>query len=41
MNLEQAMNIIENVCAKALGTLADHKAIQEALEIIKTALKKD
>lgn len=37
MNLEQAVKIITEVCAKAVGNLQDHQVIQQALKVITDA----
>ena len=39
MTLDQALEIISQVCSKAVGNLADHQAIQKALAAITEALK--
>ena len=38
MNLEEAMKIIEDVCAAFNGPLQSHQTIQQALIVIKSAL---
>lgn len=40
MNIEQALQIIEQVCASHRGTRQDHVMIQQALETIKAAVTK-
>jgi hypothetical protein len=39
MKTEDAIKIMEQIAAKTVGTLADHQAIQQALQVIKEALK--
>jgi hypothetical protein len=39
MSLDQALEIISQVCSKAVGNLADHQAIQKALGVITDAVK--
>jgi hypothetical protein len=38
MSKEEALRILENVCAAHVGTLKDHQAIQTALMVVKTEL---
>lgn len=35
MNLEQALNVLAEACAKFVGNLADHQAIQTALSVVR------
>lgn len=37
MKLEEALNIVAQVCSEFRGTLKDHQTIQEALQVIKLA----
>jgi hypothetical protein len=41
MTKEQALKIIEAVCAKFVGTLQDHMQVQEALKVIKEEKKEE
>jgi len=41
MELEQALNIVSDICGRFQGNLQDHQNIQGALEVIKKALKED
>lgn len=34
MKLEEALNLIKNVCANFRGTLQDHQALQQAIQIV-------
>jgi hypothetical protein len=36
MNKDEAMKVLESVCAKFVGNLEDHKLIQSALSVIKS-----
>lgn len=36
MNKEEAWKIVDSVCAKFVGNLEDHKAIQTALQVLKS-----
>ena len=38
MNQEQALKVLTDVCAKFVGNLADHQAIQVALKTITDCL---
>lgn len=40
MSKEEALRILENVAANAVGNLKDHQAIQTALLVIKNELAK-
>lgn len=41
MKLEEALNIINVVCAKFIGTRQEHQTIDQALMIIKANLKEE
>lgn len=34
MKLEEALNLIKSVCANFRGTLQDHQALQQAIQVI-------
>lgn len=38
MDPKDALAILEQVAAKHLGTLADHQAIQQALDVVRALL---
>jgi phosphoribosyl 1,2-cyclic phosphodiesterase len=40
MTKEQAINLLSQVCSIYRGTLEEHKALQEALEVIKNLEEK-
>ena len=35
MNKQEALNVVAQACAAFKGTLGDHQAIQQALEVLK------
>jgi hypothetical protein len=39
MTKEEALKVLENVCAKFVGNLEDHKLIQTALQVVKSEEK--
>jgi hypothetical protein len=39
MNKEQAISLLEQVCAIYKGTLQEHQQLQQALQVIKTEEK--
>jgi hypothetical protein len=41
MTKEEALKVLENVCAKFMGNLEDHKVIQTALQVVKSEEKPD
>lgn len=40
MSLEDALQLITNICSDFKGTLKDHQMIQQALSVIKDSLTK-
>jgi hypothetical protein len=41
MDKQQAWNLMTQVCANYRGTIEEHKALQQALEVLKPEVKKD
>lgn len=41
MEIEQALELLKRVCSEFKGNLADHQAIQQALQIVEKAVKQD
>lgn len=39
MKLEEALNLLKSVCANFRGTLQDHQALQEALQLVEDKCK--
>ena len=39
MKPEEALNVVAQVCAEFRGTLKDHQMIQDALQVLKSALE--
>jgi len=40
MKLEEALNLLKGVCANFRGTLQDHQALQQALQVVEEVCKK-
>lgn len=38
MTTEHAIKVLETICAKYIGNLAEHRDIQEALSIVKAVI---
>jgi hypothetical protein len=41
MTKEEALKVLESVCAKFVGNLEDHKIIQAALQVVKSEEKQE
>lgn len=39
MKLEEALNLLKGVCANFRGTLQDHQALQQALQVVEDKCK--
>jgi hypothetical protein len=39
MQLEEALNLLKQVCASYRGTLQDHQSLQQALNIVESRCK--
>lgn len=41
MKLDEALTLIKQICANYRGTLQDHQALQQALQVIEKELGKE